>query len=395
MKTIVLFFYEGHLSVSPSVYNLILLLKSSGYHPLVLSRRNLIEQPNLNYPFAVKFAPSILNIKLLYKLRFFLRRFSLDLPLILLDFSLYYFSCLLSLYSCRSSLYALIGIDTMGSAAANLFSSHSLLHLFLSLEIPVQDDLCLSSTPFFFLSRKYLLKTNHLIIQDDSRLQQLCNFYGYSISSPIFIPNSPIGFVSPNASPSYLFRSQLRHPQNPLVLAAGMIDPATYSLQLVTSAGQISDTNFVLHERAPRSSIDPYIQQVTAAHNPENTLISLEPLPFDQIDSVYSDCDLGLVYYSPDNPNFSEISFASGKLAYFMKHSKPVILNNIPSFQMLLSEHNIGVLVNDINDPTELGRAINYLILNYHCFVPHIQNFYRSELEFSNAYLKLEDALQL
>src|SRR5207302_3242177 len=90
-----------------------------------------------------------------------------------------------------------------------------------------------------------------------------------------------------------------------IVLHAGLIDPVVRSHELAAAAASWPD-NFVLifHERYKANHLDPYVRAVQAAGG-TRVLLSLEPVPFEMIDLVYSGAQIGLVCYEPSDANLA------------------------------------------------------------------------------------------
>ena len=104
-----------------------------------------------------------------------------------------------------------------------------------------------------------------------------------------------------------------------------------YAQELAKAFSQ-TDCGFALvfHDRVKRSTTEPYIQ-LLQSHNSKNLFLSLEPVPFDQVDAIFAVATVGLVFYRPIDDNFARIASASGKLSFNLKHGIPVLMNALPS----------------------------------------------------------------
>jgi hypothetical protein len=73
---------------------------------------------------------------------------------------------------------------------------------------------------------------------------------------------------------------------------------------------------------------------------------------------------------------------ASGKMGYYLKHGKPVLVNDLPSLSAFVESRKIGVVVRDPCDPTEMRRAVESILADYACLSANARKCFLEELDF-------------
>jgi hypothetical protein len=146
------------------------------------------------------------------------------------------------------------------------------------------------------------------------------------------------------------------------VLHAGMIGDHVMSSELAkAAAGWTGPYQLVFHEGVKRAN-EPYLRMIEKT-GAGRVVLSLTPVPFHQVDSVFASAFIGLAFYSDSiGPNFSEIGAASGKLAFLLRNGVPVIVNALPSLKRLVDETGCGIAVANSG---EVFSAIERIAKNY------------------------------
>ena len=81
----------------------------------------------------------------------------------------------------------------------------------------------------------------------------------------------------------------------------------------------------IFHEREKRSKLEPFIQEILALSK-NRALLSLDPVPYNKIDSIFLSSHIGLIAYNKAYGEGRENAHkASGKLGQFLKCGIPVI----------------------------------------------------------------------
>lgn len=217
------------------------------------------------------------------------------------------------------------------------------------------------------------------IVQDEARGQVLLS--GLSASPPqlLLVPNTPLG--KPGAADRGYLRRRLGLPSGAsIVLQAGVVNDEVLARDIArTVPDWPQDWRLVLHERERRPPADPYLQEVKRLGG-EKLLLSLEPVPLDQLDDIFASARVGLVTYAPDlGPNYSEIAYASGKLGYFLRNGVPIIVNDLPSLRALVEDAGCGVVVSTLD---QFPLALEKIERDYDSFSTAASAYYERRLEF-------------
>jgi len=235
------------------------------------------------------------------------------------------------------------------------------------------------------LEMRRLPEARAIVVQGRERAALLAKDSPFSERRVIIIPNSPPGPRQENL-PKNFFNQRLDIPSDAtIVLHAGMIGPVTRSREI--AAASISwPEKFVLvfHAATDLSPLHPYLLSVQAAGG-ARVFLSLEPVPFQMIDTVYAGARIGLVCYQPIDANYATTLSASGKLTYCLRNGLPVVIvaNTAPLF---MDRWKCGVCVSDIS---EIGEALAMIAADYVRFSEEAKVCYDEMFDFGRAFDRL------
>lgn len=294
-----------------------------------------------------------------------------------------------------------IGIDTNGSVAAliqRILAGRR--YAYLSLELPACSGYGLLARWIPLLERLAFRNSECVIVQDQDRYETLCETLRYRHPVVFFLPNAPAGsdtvFGECQGEENFLRRrlglSEGNYPY--VLLQAGMIDDAVMSKELARTFGGIEGGYaLVFHERMKRGEDDSYICGLRKI-NGKNLFLSLDPLPIEEVDQLFASATIGLAFYKDLDSNFSLISMASGKLGYYLKHGKPVLVNNLPSLSSFVESRDIGVVVRDPEDPAQMRLAVETILSNYTYYSANARRCFLEELDFDRNVLPVIKILE-
>jgi glycosyltransferase involved in cell wall biosynthesis len=125
-----------------------------------------------------------------------------------------------------------------------------------------------------------------------------------------------------------------------------------------TAAKWPADWTLVLHERERRSPDDPFLRRVAEARQ-GCVRLSLNPVPYCELDEVFASADVSLVLYSNEyGDNFRLIGRASGKLAHSLRVGVPVVCSDLPGLSSMIEEYGCGVVVKEMSEVEDAVRRI-------------------------------------
>lgn len=152
-----------------------------------------------------------------------------------------------------------------------------------------------------------------------------------------------------------------------IVLSAGMICDEVCSHEIAQVVGNYNfktKTKIIFHNRIKNDVIRQlYIEEVRLVGK-DNVCLSLDPVLFSELHTVFNSAQIGLVIYNTENEdeNFSAIGAASGKLYQYLKYGLPVIVSNLPGLKEIVLENEIGLTV---DSPSDIPEAIEKINSNY------------------------------
>jgi glycosyltransferase involved in cell wall biosynthesis len=208
-------------------------------------------------------------------------------------------------------------------------------------------------------------QVRHIIIQDKYRAELLTRTIGEPLDKFIYLPNS-VEKGGAQRNKSQFFHKKFDIPaKTKIVLSAGMIGEAVSSLAIAKAVGawqSNSPVKVVFHERLAGKTSMPYLNLIRK-HGNDKVLLSLQPLPYDQLDELFSSADIGLAIYNDGyGDNFGMIGSASGKLFQYIKHGLPVIASDLPGLGDLVRDYDMGLVVKSTE---EIPGAIETILSDY------------------------------
>ncbi len=390
-----IFFYEGYVGVAPTIINLAKILDKCGYSVTIYATKNEYPEPGeigkevKTFYFGKKF--KAIEFLKETNLKFFAKYKGLA-PV----FQAVIFAVQSGIEFLRNRIRKKninIGVDLYGSVAA-LINSYIFRQkfLYLSLEIDQRPE---EYKGFAIILRKLAdwayQKSECVIIQDEERFETLCENYQYRHPKVFYLPNSTFALDSQalEIDTTNFFREKfnLSQEQFPyIVLQAGMINGTVCAKPLAEAFASIENgCALIFHERVPREVGDPYIESLRQV-NSKNLFLSLEPLPYDMIDRIYTSSTIGLAFYKSfkdNNDNIVKIANASGKLPQYLKYGKPVLVSDLPSLSRLIELYKCGFVIQDPSDYKEIESAIEQIISNYDKYSRNAKTCFEAEFDFS------------
>lgn len=274
-----------------------------------------------------------------------------------------------------------INVDDASFLGVSLFSLLFKLKLvYLSLEIPVKSVNFFNKIFFLFLSS--------ILIQDNTRLEALLKCYTIKFlfdkfkAKTFFIPNSSI--VSPcltSRKPNLIEQFGINKSDKFICSQIGMIHDNVYSYELANIFNKLDNVILIYHDRHIIDKNEPYIKKLINV-NSKNLYLSSLTYDFNELHLAYEPIDIGIALYRFVDDNFGLIGRASGKLSFYLKYRKPVIVNKLDGYSDLIEEYNCGVVINDINNCSEWNSALDKIKNNYEDYSDNAYRCYLNEFDF-------------
>jgi glycosyltransferase involved in cell wall biosynthesis len=194
------------------------------------------------------------------------------------------------------------------------------------------------------------------VLQEENRLDPV---------TMISIPNSQIG--RGKIVRNYYFNDKFNIPKHKVIIlhAGALFGPWLHVKDIFQSIHEWPDDYIlVLHtHRRPYpgcgfSIPDEYLNK--------KIFLSDDPVPFDQLDTIYSSCDIGIMVHGPagtpldENLYYSDLSV--GKIFHHLKVGVPIIVRNLAGYSELFEGRQAGVCV---NGPQDILPAIQKIMNSY------------------------------
>lgn len=288
-----------------------------------------------------------------------------------------------------------IGVDSRGAMAA-AFSALVTRgrYVFLSLELRLTQQQLRGAQGL--LLRNVYRRAACVIVQGQDRLDVLRRQFQHEHPRVFFVPNGPPpSTLDEHDASQNILRERLGiEPGQRIALQAGMINDTACSEELSKAFAPHPEWALVFHERHPRSPDEPYLTHLRSV-NARNLYLSLQPVPYDQVERIFASADVGLAFYKPasaTDDNFSQIS-SSGKLPHYLQQGKPVLMSDLPYMVELAQEFNCGFVIKDPADPREVGSALAKIAADYDTYRRNALACYEARFNFRTAVQRLQSFL--
>ena len=365
-KAALICFYEGYLDTAPSIISAILRLAERGYRIDVVVRQTSLQAaapPPM--PATVRlfsFRAQNERFERLQELPGLLGRLARSA---LFAADVIHFVMMTRRTARGHHYHIAFGVDMFGLIAAHHATRTAVVDrlVYWSLEIYFRHELR-GWLPQFArrLEDQISSKADLAIVQDDNRAAILAKANRISAAHTAIVPNAPMG--RPVMRERNFLHTLLGLPLDTrIVLHAGMIGGLVLSSELAkAAAGWTGPYRLVFHAAVKQDPDEPYLRMIEKT-GAGRVVLSLTPVPFHQVDSVFASAFIGLAFYTDSRgPNFSEIGAASGKLAFLLRNGVPVIVNALPSLKRLVDKTGCGIAVANSG---EVFSAIERIAKNY------------------------------
>jgi glycosyltransferase involved in cell wall biosynthesis len=273
-------------------------------------------------------------------------------------------------------------VDATGAFS---FSRSALKGKLVYVSLEVLELSCDSPRPYYKIIKAAevdFLKRNDVsvLIQDKYRKAYFEQTLGYRLSKVHYLPNTVRKENSTIKKGHYFHDIFQLDKSSKIVLTAGMISEPVCSLEIAEVIGSShSETNYtvVFHERLESKQNSSYHEKIRRAGKGK-VLLSLKPVPFDELPKIFSSADIGMAIYSENaGDNYSIIGSASGKLFQYLKYGLPVIVNNLPGLSDLVKKYEFGIVIESL---TEIPGAIEKIFHDYETYSSNAKRAFEEEL---------------
>ena len=208
----------------------------------------------------------------------------------------------------------------------------------------------------------------------------------------ISIPNSQIGkgVVMRN----YYFNDKFDIPRNKVIIlhAGGLFGPWLHVKDIFLSMSEWPD-DFILILHTHNRPYPGCGFSIPEEYLNRKIFLSDDPVPFDQLDIVYSSCDIGIMVHGPagndldENLYYSDLSV--GKIFHHVKVGVPIIVRNLPGYPELIEGRQGGVC---INDPSDILPGIEKILKSHKDYTLNALKLHE-EFRFELHHIKLMERL--
>ena len=227
-------------------------------------------------------------------------------------------------------------------------------HLHHSLEIPsfAFEGNGLKKLFHRLVLRKAMGEVDLFAIQDRLRYKILCSYFPVINGKPFsIVPNSFLDAVEPMVE-KLLWFDKIRKDAKTLILYIGGIERWALSTELMDEIAALPAYTF-LFSGWSREGYHKELAGTYAQHG--HIVFDVRKKSRAELNYMVSHSDIGLAIYNSTDINVSHTGLSSGKFFKYIQHNKPVIINDIPLLNSLVSRNGMGTVYTKGN----LGRNIS------------------------------------
>lgn len=205
-----------------------------------------------------------------------------------------------------------------------------------------------------WIEKRLMPKVAASITTTDTRAKFFARAYG--VSRPLVLQNRP---RYESVDPSQRIRNELKLQEAwPIVLYQGGIQQGRGLERLVEAAAQVSNAYFVFIGGGLFESV---LKELTHSLGLENRVYLIPAVSLADLPSYTASADIGV--QPIENTCLNHFSTDSNKLFEYIMAGLPVVASSLPEIRKLVSEHELGLLVEPGNI-SELASAICRLVDN-------------------------------
>lgn len=274
-----------------------------------------------------------------------------------------------------------VGFEKKGLIwAGKLFENSKTKLVYYSLELYEDGHHFFLNDPTFPLvrdnERYFHQKCDATIIQDPERCKFLYEINNINDQKTLFLPVS-VTREMPLLVPEFL-HNKIGQRNVQIVLYFGRIDDHRRCFEISKGFSQLFSKDFTLVLNG-----DGNKEYISGLLELSSNILHFDKSPEKFIDSIINDGYIGLVTYDYKSKNDELTVFASEKLAYYLKHRKPVIAYSNPQYDKFFKDYKCGIA---IRDSGELWDAITTIRNNYSSFQKEAERAFEDFFCFENRF---------
>jgi hypothetical protein len=226
------------------------------------------------------------------------------------------------------------------------------------------------------------------VTQDPLRGQILTKLNNISLNTLRYLPNSRTGAAE--IKKSFFLHDKLNLSNDiKIILWPGGTRPGDGAIELARSTKQWPvDYRMVFH--FPKRPITDYMKEIIAYNGVGRTLVSTEPIPYEDVDNLMTSASIGLGLYADQGPNVYFMGTASGKINSFLQFGIPCIVNNFEGLRWI-EKNGAGIC---INNASETLSSIQKIFSEYHRYQQQSVDTYNNLLNFEQAFKPIAEELE-
>jgi hypothetical protein len=281
----------------------------------------------------------------------------------------------------------IIGVDRNGVIeAAQIGRNLAIPHIYLSYEIFFEDE---TSFQFKEKEREACLSISAAIVQDEERAKLLCKESKIDPKKVWLLPFGGREIRQPKRNLHLREKFGIADNKKIALMMGALADHTGYQKIIASLKAWPQDWVFVLHGRyGIKGDLYRYLDEFTYY---ENFFLSHDSLERQSdLEKLLGSVDLGIALYDAtyeseyDGKNIKYIGMASGKIATYLQHGVPVMINEIGILSEYVKQCQLGVVV---NKPIDI--ALSLYNFDPICLRENCVNFFDKHLSLDRSILPL------
>ncbi|HVO67351.1 MAG TPA: hypothetical protein VMT12_12795 [Syntrophales bacterium] len=242
---------------------------------------------------------------------------------------------------------------------------------------------------------RYSRQAAFAIIQDEWRKEALINENGVDAARIMIVPNAPMGNAHRDRN-NFLQKRWNIPLGKKVIICAGTLAWWAMSKEIVKAANNWPDDfMLVMHSRRkPDMYGAKYESEIMSLANPMKVIVSFDQFTASEYHQMLDSADVGIAFYSYTSPytsagidmNMKIMGLSSGKIADYLQHGLPVIVNEVTGPKELITDYQCGVAVPHAD---RIAEALSHIFHDYDTFSAHACKCFNERLELSSHFKKV------
>lgn len=257
---------------------------------------------------------------------------------------------------------------------------------YFNLEFPSLEK-SISKYLRLWLERFLVHHVDVLLIHDSNRKYIYEKIIKKDFSEVIYFPNAPIHCSSSKNDLVNVTKILNLEDQRKYILYAGGLYAGVGLSQLCDCIDNLPQEWALILQSHDGVQNIPISKRHQYLLSQGRLIINSQPLSIGEYEALLCVAKVGVAFYDPNDINMSNVGLSSGKIAAYLKHGMPTIVNPIPFYDSLFEKSESGFIMNSLD---ELSKIVVKIDTNYELYSRSSVKAFNQLFNLDEAYFQLD-----